>query len=412
MYKYNNAFCKSSRIDEHGKALENKVAKVFSFLETTNSQTPFYKVIHKHNLEPAALACKEMVKTIQENFDVYVYIGMGGAILNPKMMASLHHKNDGKEIYFINTTDPTYFMEIRRQLDLAKTAFIVTSNSGETSETISMLGAFVNEFKKSGLEYKNNFFFCTSLTGNTLRKIAESFDAPVLEYNSGIGGRFSCFSNSAILPAMLMGLDLDAFNEGANKVADAFWNNKQKSLPAIAALDILTIKKPNLVTLSYDHNLKAFLDWYAQIISESLGKNSNGYNPMNGVAPQEQHSTMQLYLDGPEDKLYTLIHTKAAETTRKAIVDAGLVPGGHFLNAKSLGTVHKAMFDATTKALIDKGRPVRTIELDEFNEESLGSLIMHCSIEVIFLGLLLEIDPFDQPGVEAIKIEAKRLLSS
>jgi glucose-6-phosphate isomerase len=412
MYRYNNIFCSNSKTLNYEDVSESSILKAFKFLETTNTETPFYKVIHRHNLEPAVSACAKIVKMIKENFDTCVYIGMGGAILNPKMMASLPHKNHGKEVHFIDTTDPIYFMEIMSQLDLAKTAFIATSNSGETSETISILGAFINEFKKIGLPYKNNFFFCTSLKDSTLHKIAKEFKTPVLEYTSGIGGRFSCFSNSAILPAMLMGVDLEAFNKGANKVADEFWSNKQKSKPAIAALDILAAKKPNLVTISYDYNLRAFLNWYAQIISESLGKDSKGYNPMHGIGPQEQHSTMQLYLDGPSDKLYTIIHTKASELTHDSIIDKELVQDGHFLNAKPLSAVHKAMFDATAQALVAKGRPVRTIELDAFNEESFGALIMHSSIEVIFLGLLLEINPFDQPGVEAIKIAAKRILSS
>lgn len=410
-------FCSATKIGRAGtfsssiESAEPRMQNVFEQLKKTNAQTPYYKVIHRQNLEASIAECSPIAKTIEENFEAYVYIGMGGAILNPMMTHALPHKSKNKKVYFINTTDPIHFIEIRDSINLAKTAFITTSNSGETSETISVLGAFINEFKKAGLDYSRNFFFCTSNEDTTLRRIAEQFHSPIVNYDPDVGGRFSSFSNSAILPAMLMNLDIEAMVRGANKTADDFWNNQANSRPVIAALDIMAAKHPSIVIVSYSSHLDAFLEWYCQIIAESLGKDGIGYTPIRGIGPQEQHSMMQLYLDGPKDKLYTLIYASDSDNSKHVTV-ANDIMDGHFLEAKPLSTINRALFDATGKCLVNKNLPLRTIELDRLNEESFGALLMHCSIEVIFLALMLGLDPFDNPGVDAIKIEAKRLLSA
>jgi glucose-6-phosphate isomerase len=415
MYRYDNTFCSSTKVGKTGtfghsiESVKPKIQSVFKHLRNTNTQTPYYKVIHTQNLEKPCLECAPLVKTITENFETHVYVGMGGAILNPMMMHAL--RRNSKTVHFINTTDPAHFLTVRDSINLANTAFIVISNSGETSETISILGAFINEFKKAGIDYTRNFFFCTSDNDTTLRRIAKQFHYPAVNYDPDVGGRFSSFSNSAVLPAMLMDLDLGALAKGANKVVHDFWDNESASKPVQAALDILTAKQPSIVLISYSSQLNAFLEWYCQIISESLGKNGIGYTPIKGIGPQEQHSLMQLYLDGPKDKLYTLLY-EVGDSTSEHIVVADGIMGGHFLEAKPLSTIHKALFDATSKCLVDKSLPLRTIEFSKLNEETFGALLMHCSIEIIFLGLMLGLNPFDQPGVTAIKVEAEKLLSA
>ncbi len=417
MYTYNNTFCHSDKVGRYGifedslKAMQPKIKQVFEFLKSTNSQTPYYKVIHKQNLEKSIAACSQIVKTIDENFDSYVYVGMGGAILNPMMMSSLPNKLKSKKVYFINTTDPVYFLEIMEGINLAKTAFIVISNSGETSETISMMGAFINEFEKAGLDFKRHFFLCTSPDDTTIRVIGKKFNLPIIDYDPDVGGRFSSFSSSAVLPAMLMGLDLEAMTRGANKVVEDFWNNKENSKPVKAALDILLAKQNNILLMSYSSHLNAFLEWYCQIISESLGKEGVGYTPIRGLGPQEQHSIMQLCLEGPKDKLYTLIYAGDAESIKQVVVANDFIKG-HFLEGKSLSAINTAFFEATAKCLVDKQLPLRTIMLERLDEESFGQLLMHSTIEMVFLALLMGLNPFDQPGVDAIKIEAKKILTA
>jgi glucose-6-phosphate isomerase len=416
MYTYNNIFCSSGKVGKAGsfesslEVMRPKVDAIFETIKSTNSQTPYYKVIHKKNLEKTLLDCREIAKNIDDNFDACVYVGMGGAILSPMMMDSISKKQKAKKIYFINTTDPFYFIEIMGNIELTRTAFIIISNSGETSETISMMGAFINEFKKAGLDFKRNFFVCTTPENSTIRRIGNQFNFSMLDYDPDVGGRFSYFSNSAILAAMLMKLDVEALAKGANQVSDDFWNNRENSKPVKAAMDILSAKQHTLAIIAYSSKLKAFSEWYCQIISESLGKDGIGYTPISGMGPQEQHSMLQLYLDGPKDKLYTLIYPSDGEKLKDISV-ANNILDGNFLQGKPLGSINRTFFEATQKCLINKQLPTRNIILEKLDEEGFGELLMHFTIEIIFLALLLGLDPFDQPGVSAVKEEAARLLS-
>lgn len=420
MYKYNDNSCGYQHIGKLGfvessmDIYRDKLPQIFSRLDQTNNKTEYFKVLHKLDANQLIGECQEMVNKISKgSYKSVVYIGMGGAILNPMMVSAL--KDDAKcnkDLHFINSTDQAKFLHVLKAINLKDTAFVIISNSGETTETISVMGAFINEFHRAGInDLSNNFFYIVGEGNNTLRKIAANNKCMVINYDKDVGGRFSCFSASAIAPAMIAGLDARQYIEGANKVIAELWAKKGDATPVKAAMTVLTLKQPMIVNLSYNFNMYPFLEWYCQIISESLGKENIGYTPLRGIAPMEQHSMLQLYLGGPKDKLYTLIYSGNQPGSNKPSVAANLLDGNH-LNSKTLEDVNRVMYESTRNCIQEKNLPVRTIELDALNAESLGALIMHCSIEVIFLGMLLNLDPFDQPEVDMIKSEAKRLLSA
>ena len=200
-----------------------------------------------------------------------------------------------------------------------------------------------------------------------------------------------------------------AFLEGANSVLDDLWSNKENSLPAKSATTLNALNLPITVNISYMENLFPFLEWQRQIISESLGKNGNGITPLHGIGPMEQHSILQLYLDGPKDKLFTFFYAKESpENSKELSISADTLPA--YLKGKYIGEINNAELNATIGSLADKKLPVRTIIIDEFNEFALGALMMHSAIETVILGHLMSVNPFDQPGVEQIKIKAKKIL--
>lgn len=419
MYKYDDSACGYEHIGKLGfveasmDIYKEKLPTIFGDLDKTTNTTPYFKVLHKLNADQLIGECQAMVDRISSSqYKDVVYIGMGGAILNPMMVSAL--KNDQKctkGLHFINSTDQAKFYHVLKAINIRNTAFVIISNSGETTETISVMGAFINEFQRAGItDISQNFFYIIGDDNNTLRKIAAKNKCMAITYDKDVGGRFSCFSASAIAPAMIAGLDARQYIDGANRVINELWTKRQDSQAVHAAMTVLSLKQPMIVNLSYNFNMYPFLEWYCQIISESLGKENIGYTPLRGIAPMEQHSMLQLYLGGPKDKLYTLIYSGNKNSSDKPSVAANMLDGNS-LNAKTLEEVNRVMYESTRNCIKQKGLPVRTIELDALDEQSLGALIMHCSIEVIFLGLLLGLDPFDQPEVDMIKSEAKRLLS-
>lgn len=391
-----------------------KAEQVFSKVAATHAQTPYYKVMHRQNHQELIAQCRPLVELISSNFDTHIYIGMGGAILNAMLAYSLMSGADNrqKNTHFISTTDPRKFAEVAASIvDLTTTAFIVLSNSGETIETISIMGAFINEFVRVGAGFSNNFFLCIGVDHpNTLKQFADSHGIKTVEYGTELCGRFSCFSNAFVLPAMLAGLDVHKFFNGANCVLDDFWDNQINSKPVQSALRIYQADKPIIATISYSSYLDKYLEWYRQIVSESLGKNGKGFTPLIGIGPQEQHSMLQLYLDGPRDKFYSFIYIEGTQLPKNPVVANGVF-SGHFTENKSLNQINRALFDATLLCITrSDDMPYHTLEYGNLSERTLGSLLMHSTLEVVFLGLMMDLNPFDQPAVEAIKLSVRGLL--
>lgn len=374
-----------------------QIKEVLQTLEKTNKNSLDYKVLH-----PIAFNDYDELVNLSEQilntFKKVVIIGIGGSALNPKMVTSL---NPEAKVSYLDTTDPFYYHKIMGTIDIDNTFFLVISKSGKTIEILSILGAILhNKAKKT----HNNFCFILGKGKNPLREIALSIGAKILNHDDNIGGRFATFTNVAVLPGLLAGLNMKKFIEGANSVINSSWMDREKSLPALAARSIYLFNKPLLINIGYLRSFVDFLNWYSQITAESLGKNGKGYTPIPNIGPIDQHSMLQLYLDGPRDKLYTFIYASDVAKMKQPV---GMVD---YLAGKTLADINNIEYKATVNSCIEEGLPVRTITLSTMDEYNIGALAMHSMLEVIILGHLMQINPFGQPAVEKIKQNITALL--
>jgi glucose-6-phosphate isomerase len=251
---------------------------------------------------------------------------------------------------------------------------------------------------------------------NGLRDLLESRGCLLLEHDPGIGGRYTVLSNVGLLPALTLGLDAKAIRAGANEILSPVLAGKSaKEIPAAmgAALSATAAAegKTIRVLMAYADRLERFTKWWAQLWGESLGKNGKGATPIPSLGPVDQHSQLQLWLDGRTDKLFTVITVDIAGKGPR--MDAGLsaIAGEPGLSGKAIGDLVAAQGRATADTLAKNGRPVRTIQLATLDERSLGSLLMHFMLETIIAAHLLGVDPYDQPAVEEGKILAKKYLA-
>ncbi|MDJ1304686.1 MAG: hypothetical protein MRQ09_00360 [Candidatus Midichloria sp.] len=332
--------------------------------------------------------------SIKKNFNALVIIGMGGAINSPALLLGLG-KNSSFKIHILDTPDPLKNELIKDILVLKETAFLVISNSGSTIETLTIAQYWIKEILVQNLLPHNHFYF---ILGNNkispLQKLAAIHNCQILPHIN-FSGRFAIFSNITVLPAVLADLDVKGFFNGAYDAIDDLKHNRDFSIMAKSAFDVLYLKHNNMlnhVLVAYNSLLTDFLNWKCQIIAESLGKEGHGITPIQNSAPQCQHSYFQLYIDGPKDKFFTFF------LVDKHIKDQEIWPTNHTL-AKVIETQSSVSYDFFKKNCL----PVRKIQIKCLNEYTLGFLTMHTILETAIIAKHLKIDLFNQPGVERIK---------
>lgn len=342
-----------------------------------------------------------------KKFKNVLVIGVGGSSLGGKTFTSLGNSN---KIDFLESIDPVTVAKKIAKIDPSNCFFLIVSKSGETIETISQTLVILNYLKK--LEIKNiadNFLFVTQDHENSLAKIAKSIDAEIFAHPSDVGGRFSCFTVVGLLPAIIAGVDIDAIIKGARSAVENFIENEQNEVLIATKLQDLLFDEgfTGNVIMPYIDDMKNYTDWYRQLWAESLGKEGFGSVPINSMGTVDQHSQLQLYLEGPRDKFFTFF---TANTHKTDLLVVDLPEVKTLFGGKKLSEIVKIESDTTIKVLQDKELPIRVFEIEEFNEEVLGALMMHMFLEVILLAKIRNIDPFDQPGVEIRKNIAKDLL--
>jgi glucose-6-phosphate isomerase len=239
----------------------------------------------------------------------------------------------------------------------------------------------------------------------------------MLEHHTGIGGRFSCLTNVGLLPAMARGLDARVIRAGARSVVQRLLGarNASEFAPAVGAAAAVGLAKDKgirtLVLMPYSDRLERFAEWFVQLWSESLGKSGEGTAAIAALGPVDQHSQLQLFMDGPREIAMTLIRVASAGKGPEIDRDLARQAGVDFMAGRSIGDVVEAQSHAVEHALIQAGRPVRTFDIPTLDEQAIGALLMHFMIETIIAGRLLGIDPFDQPAVELAKVLTKKRLS-
>ena len=346
-------------------------------------------------------------KTIKKfsKYQNIIIFGMGGSILGSKCIYSFLKKKIKKKIFFFDNLDPNLHAKCRKIKNIKNSCFVVISKSGNTLETITNLGiVFSNSL------IRNKLIIITEIKSNALSFIADKFGAEVIEHNNFICGRYSVLSEAGMLPAMLMKLKIERFRN-INK----FLNNKffvSSLLKNVAGIYTLYKKGfNNSVILNYDSKLNDLGLWYQQLVGESLSKNGEGITPILSPAPRDHHSMMQLYLDGPRDKVFTFF-SSANEKRKYKISKTFITSSMNFLKNKDLSYVLSAQRRATMNVFKKKKIPFREFIFNQNNEEELGQIFTFFVLEIILLGNLLKINVFDQPAVEQVKIKTQELLSN
>ncbi len=308
-------------------------------------------------------------------------------------------------------------------LDFAATRFVFTSKSGGTTETLAQAIATLSAVKAAGLAAKIPELFlgitepAKAGTSNGLRSLFSSFGIPMLDHHTGIGGRFSVLTNVGLLPAMARGLDARAIRAGAQRVIDEMLNAKTPAdcAPAVGAAAMTALSSElgirTLVMMPYSDRLGKFSEWYVQLWAESLGKGGAGTCPIPALGPVDQHSQLQLFMDGPREIAITIVRAGNPKPGAKLDADLAKTAGVGFIGGKTINDIVEAQSHAVADALTKAGRPVRTFDVAQLDEASIGALLMHFMLETIIAGHLMDLDPFDQPAVELAKVLTKERLS-
>jgi len=364
-----------------------------------------------------------IARTAQElsGLGTVVLLGTGGSSLGARTLAALADGGAGfwpkgrPRLIVAENVDPFGFGRMLAALDANDTAVLMVSKSGGTAETLAQAHAILPVIAAAVGEknLKTRVRAITEPTDNALARLARRLDIPALPHPTTLGGRYSVLSVVGLLPAALLGLDIVALREGAATARAAALGDAAASLPAQgAALAAALAARGQRTTVlcPYVDALAPFGQWYAQLWAESLGKGGQGTTPVRALGTVDQHSQLQLWLDGPADKLVTIL---AAETrgegqryARAAIGDPSL----DWLEGRTMGDVLDVSWRATAESLARRGRPVRLMTLSKLDEFALGALLMHFMLETVIAAELFAVDPFDQPAVEDGKVLARRYL--
>ena len=345
-------------------------------------------------------------KTIK-NFSKYrniIIIGMGGSALGTKCIHSFFGNRIKKEVFFFDNLDENLYSKFIKIKKLKNSCFIIVSKSGETIETITNLSIIFSKFLR-----KSKLVFITEVKDSTMLNIANKLNAEIIEHKNFIGGRYSVLSEIGMFPAALMGLNIKKFRN-LNKLINNknFTTSLIQNVASIYTMNSKGIK--NSVILNYDTDLKNLSFWYQQLVSESLGKKGKGITTIIAETPKDHHSTMQLYLDGPRDKFFTFFNSNNKKTNLKFSTEI-MQNNIKFLKNKKLRTIINAQSKAVANVFKIRQIPFRQISFHKKNEEALGAIFTFFVLETLLLAKLMKVNPFNQPAVEQIKVETKKILT-
>jgi glucose-6-phosphate isomerase len=347
----------------------------------------------------------------------FVLLGTGGSSLGPEtLIRALRSPHGEPRFHFMDNNDPQWFAWLLQSLDPEETLFYVVSKSGKTPETISQFLSSIKwmQGKLKGDSWKKHFVLCTDPQSGDLRQLARLWQLDCLDVPPAVGGRFSVLTPVGLFPAAFAGLDIRALLEGAESVTQ--WETVPLSHNPCAllarALAVEAAVRPITVLMPYSSQLNAFSRWFCQLWAESLGKDGKGLTPYPATGTTDQHSQMQLYMEGRRDKAIILVKVKSYAESLTLTLPKELeeLPSFRELKDKSMLDLFHAEFSATRDALTRQGVPNATIELERLDERAMGALFYFWEWATAIAGAVTNVNPFDQPGVEAAKILTKRYL--
>ncbi len=365
------------------------------------------------------------ISSIDQDFDNIVVLGIGGSALGNKALYSALRieKSLNKKLFVADNVDPSLVYDILSQIELRRTLFNVVTKSGTTAETMSVFLIILQILKEAfPNDYKKHIVVTTDKEKGFLRQIINKEGYYDFEVPDNVGGRFSVLTDVGLLSSAFVGIDIDELLAGAGTMRDLCATPDIKQNPAylMGLTHYLYMKegKNISVMMPYANSLYDMADWYRQLWAESLGKKYNlnneevfvGQTPVKALGTTDQHSQVQLYREGPNDKVTTFLtvdNFKHDYNIPLIYPDRDEV---NYLGGQNLSKLLNTERLATEIALSKSDRPNCNITFPKINEKNLGEFIMLYEIMTVFTGALLEIDPLDQPGVEEGKIATYALM--
>lgn len=351
--------------------------------------------------------CAEDIRKESENF---LLLGIGGSALGPRAiveaLSPLHNLSAKPKVFIYDNVDPRTLKHILSVLDLKKTSINVISKSGSTAETAASFMILWDEMVRIfGRDAGKRFIATTDPASGNLRKIATEQGMRTLPVEKGVGGRFSVLSPVGLLPAEVIGVDSTELLRGAEEMiakcsTPELWQNPAYMFGALLYIMSTEEKRDINVLIPYADSLKYLSEWFCQLWAESLGKNGIGMTPYPSVGTTDQHSQLQLWMEGPEDKVVTFIKVGDYSADYKIPPVFTEIEGTSYLSGHTLSELINAEEESSELALAKRGRPNMTINIPKIDAYHLGQLFQFFEIATAFTGILMGINPFDQPGVE------------
>lgn len=382
----------------------------------------FAALVRSLEEERDVAAARDVAAHLAKNASDVVVLGIGGSSLGAQALAQIAYwgtpayapRDGAPRLHIIDNIDGATFAHVLKRLDLRTTRFLVVSKSGSTAEPLIQLLAAIEALEAAGggKYLKQHFAGITEAQSNPLRALLNEIGAPILDHDPHLGGRFSVFA-TGLVPAILMGLDPLALRNGAHDLLEAVLGGAIAAPIDGAALNVAARDAglSQSVMWPYSDRLERLAKWWRQLWAESLGKGGQGTTPIDALGPVDQHSQLQLYLDGPNDKLFTLIDV-GADADARASASWATRHNLALYAGRGMNDVVAAQVKGTAQALRDRGRAVRRISLPTLDEKTLGALMMHFILETLIAARLWGVDPFGQPAVEESKILTRQYLGA
>jgi len=419
--------------DENFMALANRAEATHKALvkRHKSGDLPFFDLPYKTD---DAKKLIRAARAIRKNFANMVVLGIGGSAIGTTALFTAlrdaaHNslsakKRDGVRLFVTDNIDPDNFGQILSSLKIKETVFNVISKSGATAETMSQFMIVADLLKKKvGKDWKKHFILTTDAKSGTLRAIADKNKIKSFIVPDGVGGRFTALTPVSLLPAAAAGIDILSLLKGAARmdercsVKDFMLNPAYLFASVHYLLDTARGKKMT-VMMPYSSRLKDVADWFRQLWAESLGKRTDiegnpiyaGQTPIKALGTTDQHSQVQLYVEGPFDKMVCFLEVEKHSKDIVIPKEFGDFPGVAYLGGHSLGELLDIEKRGTEYALTSNKRPNMTIKMSEVNEYAVGQLIYMLEVATAFAGGLYNVNAFDQPGVEFGKQYAYAML--
>ena len=399
---YKNNIQKKYLSPKLNQKLNNKYFNILKniIFNLDNKENTLYSLSKKFNFN---FKFKNLNKF--KKFKTVVIIGMGGSILGSEALYYILKEKIKKDFIFFDDIDKNKLKKLKQKNDFKKILFIVISKSGRTIETLS--NSFALKIIKKDAK---NIIIISEKKDNSLYLLSQKMRIHHIEHRKSIGGRYSVLSEVAAVPAYLMGVNILKFRKN---LQHHYKSQKNKFLKesSIKLANLLKKNKfKNLIFFNYIPEFDMFLYWLQQLIAESLGKNGKGFLPTVCKAPKDHHSLLQLYLDGPKDKIFYIFSEKIKNDKKEKIKTKNLDKSVSFFNNKSLNQIKNAQKNAFIRNLRKKEIPFREFQIKDFSEDAIGELFSYFMLEVTTIGKLADINPFNQPAVEQVKIDTKKIL--